>query len=94
MNAIPTNILNILQLALLVGSGLIAYKLLTIHAPAEDVILENIVSKFNEGNCDKGPVKGADEKVGEILGAALKKYMDDQSPHSPRQSTTGTCNVL
>ena len=76
--AIPSNILNVLQLVLLVGSGLIAYKLLTVHTPAEDTILENLVRKY-DGSCNKG----LDERVGEILGEALKKYIPPEQTPQP-----------
>ena len=46
VSTVPLNIVNVFHLALIVGGGLIAYKVLTIHKPKIDVILEKIVYSF------------------------------------------------
>ena len=83
VTTIPSNILNILNLALIVGSGLVAYKLLTIHTPNEDVILENLVNTYDQNDQNNQNDRNVQtsshsqesaERVGTILGNALKKY--------------------
>ena len=59
VSTVPLNIVNVFHLALIVGGGLIAYKVLTIHKPKIDVILEKIVYSFtndkqNSANTNDG----------------------------------------
>ena len=89
VDAIPSNILNILHLALIVGSFLVAYKLLTFHMPHEEVIIEKFVDAYHRSNSgvensgidETGTVTAGGtskaenpaESVGEILGGFLSK---------------------
>ena len=56
VSMVPLNIVNVFHLALIVGGGLIAYKVLTIHKPKTDVILEKLVYSYsnNRRNGDDG----------------------------------------
>ena len=95
VSTVPLNIMNVLHLALIVGGGLIAYKVLTIHKPKIDVILEKLVYSYsndrrNGANTnDRGHPNSANErgdvtdpasKFGEILGEALKKITEMGQP--------------
>ena len=75
LNALPINLLNILHLTVLVGGGLIAYKLLTFHTPAEDVIIEKFVKAYNDGNPHAQKNEDLAEAVGSILGKGLKSIV-------------------
>ena len=77
-NSIPTSVLNILHIMFLVGSGLIAYKLLTFHTPKEEEIIENFVSTYDPDNSSKN-LAG---KTGEILGLALKRLVNATASRS------------
>ena len=112
VTTIPSNILNILHLVLIIGSGLIAYKLLTIHTPHEEVILESLVSAYDKndqnerngqnGQNDRNGQNGQNvqtnsrsqdsaERVGTILGNALKTYYPPPAP--PRGAGDGAGGV-
>jgi hypothetical protein len=68
--AVPSSLLNILHWALIIGSGLIAYKLLTLHAPYEEVIGKNLLKNYDS----KITSKDYPKELGRIFGEALKKY--------------------
>ena len=89
-NAAPLNILNILHLALIVGSGLLAYKVLTFHAPTEDIIVEKFVDAYNapptnieNGNAHETNKDLLGERVGTILGHALRKIVQNSQQGQP-----------
>jgi hypothetical protein len=69
--SLPSSLFNVLHWALILGSALIAYKLLTVRPPYQETIAENIV-KFYYAN-KKIPSKEYDKELGQIVGIALNK---------------------
>ena len=78
--AVPSSLLNILHWVLIIGSGLIAYKLLTFHSPYEEILGKNLLKSYDPTITSKDYPK----ELGRILGEALKKY---HSPTLPPLST-------
>ena len=80
---VPSSLLNLLHWALIIGSGLIAYKLLTLHTPYEEIIAENLLKAYDSTITSKDYPK----QLGEIFGKVLKKY---HPPTVPSSSQTGS----
>ena len=72
---------------------MIAYKLLTFHTPAEDVIIEKFVKAYNDNKDNAAPQNSENlaENVGYILGHALKKIANPkiQAPPTATNSDPG-----
>ena len=106
LNAVPSNVLNVLQLAFIVGSGLIAYKILTFHTPTEDLIIEKFVDAYcsntnsHDNEIGSQKTKGSAEKFGEILGDTLRRIVKHQlmettiKPEATEGSTTTVATGL
>ena len=76
--AVPSSLLNLLHWALIIGSGLIAYKLLTFHAPYEEIIALNLLKAYDSTITSKDYPK----ELGRIFGEALNKYHPPTPPPS------------
>ena len=83
--AVPSSLLNLLHWALIIGSGLIAYKLLTLHAPDEEIIAKNLLKAYDPNITSKDYPK----ELGQIFGKALKKYLST-APTTPPPATSPT----
>ena len=70
--SLPSSLFNVLHWALILGSALIAYRLLTVRPPYEETIAENIVKFYYENK--NIPSKEYDKELGQIVGKALKKF--------------------
>ena len=83
LTAVPSSLLNILHWVLIIGSGLIAYKLLTLHAPYEEIIGKNLLNNYDPTIIAKDYPK----ELGRIFGEALKKYNPPRATQAPALST-------
>ena len=75
ISSVPLNVMNLLQLVLFVGTGLITYKLFTFNAPIEEIILDKFVKAYRPQASSSRDVA---ERVGETLGDALRKIVDSK----------------
>ena len=76
VSAVPSNVLNILHLALLIGGGLVAYKLLTFQTPTEQVLLKSVLDSYDPNTQNQISSQDTAKRVGKILGKLLKKFED------------------
>ena len=83
ISSVPLNVMNLLQLVLFFGTGLITYKLFTFSTPMEEVILDKFLKAYNPQDSSS---KDVAERVGETLGNALKRVVE-RSRHLTDNST-------
>ena len=95
VSTVPTNVLNLLHLTLLVGGGLVAYKLLTFQTPTEQVLLKSILDSYNPNAKKQGSSENDAKRLGAILGNLLKNYkprrkqrQTNDKPKIKRRKTT------
>ena len=76
--------MNLLQLVLFFGTGLITYKLFTFSAPTEEIILDRFMKAYrpHDQNISPSDIAGG---VGEALADALNKYTGNT--HRGRSNT-------
>ena len=74
ISSVPLNVMNLLQLVLFFGTGLITYKLFTFSAPTEEIILDRFMKAYrpHDQSRSSGDTAGG---VGEALADALNKYV-------------------
>ena len=67
VETVPANVLNIFHLALIIGSALVAYRLLKVHMPTDQIILKNFLETYGaqKGNLNVSS-DNLPESVGEI----------------------------
>ena len=84
ISSVPLNVMNLLQLVLFFGTGLITYKLFTFGAPVEEIILDRFMRAYRprDQSHSSGDIAGG---VGEALADALNKYVG--STHRRRSNT-------
>ena len=75
ISSVPLNVMNLLQLVLFFGTGLVTYKLFTFSAPMEEVILDKFVKAYTPQASSSRDIA---ERVGETLGNALRKIVDGE----------------
>ena len=72
ISSVPLNVMNLLQLVLLFGTGLITYKLFTFNAPTEEIILDRFMKAYNSSSSpSSGDTAGG---IGRALANALRKF--------------------
>ena len=71
ISSVPLNVMNLVQLVLIFGTGLITYKLFTFHAPTEEIILDGFMREYNSRG---SPLGDAARGIGQALANALRKY--------------------
>ena len=71
ISSVPLNVMNLLQLVLFFGTGLITYKLFTFSASIEEIILDKFVKAYRP---QANSLRDIAERVGETLGNALANY--------------------
>ncbi len=77
ISSVPLNVMNLLQLVLIFGTGLITYKLFTFNAPTEEIILDRFIRAYNShGNNPSGDTAGG---IGRALANALRQF-DESAP--------------
>ena len=74
VSTVPANVLNILHLTLLIGGGLIAYKLLTFQTPTEQILLKSVLDSYDPNIENQISSQDTAKRVGKILGNLLKKF--------------------
>ena len=74
VSTVLSNVLNILHLALLIGGGLVAYKLLTFQTPTEQVLLKSVLDSYDPNTQNQISSQDTAKQVGKILGNLLKKF--------------------
>ena len=74
VSTVPSDVLNILHLALLIGGGLVAYKLLTFQTPTEQVLLKSILNSYDPKTVNQSSSEDSIKRVGKILGNLLKNF--------------------
>lgn len=90
ISSVPLNVMNLLQLVLFFGTGLITYKLFTFSAPREEIILDKVMKAYKSQKSSSEDADYEDlDGIGEILADALKKIIDDKK-HSNKPS----CNII
>lgn len=67
--------MNLLQLVLFFGTGLITYKLFAFSAPTEEIILDKFVKAYRPQASSSRDIA---ERVGETLGNALRKIVNGE----------------
>ena len=68
MVSLPSSLFNVIHWALILGSALIAYRLLTVRPPYEETIAENIVKVYYTGTrIPSIPSKEYDKELGQIV---------------------------
>ena len=75
ISSLPLNVMNLLQLVLIFGTGLITYKLFTFSAPIEEIILDRFVKAYRPQASSSRDIA---ERVGETLGNALKNIVNGE----------------
>ena len=80
ISSVPYNVMNLLQLVLFFGTGLITYKLFTFSAPVEQIILDGFMRAFRSHGSPSGDTAGA---VGGALANALRKCNSSIEMKSP-----------
>ena len=74
ISSVPLNVMNLLQLVLFIGTGLITYKIFTFSAPIEEIILDKFVQAYRPQASSSRDVA---EIVGETLGNALRRMVEN-----------------
>ena len=74
VSTVPFNVLNIVHLALLLGSGLVAYKILTFQTPTEQVLLKSVLESYDPNATNQSSSEDIAKRVGKILGNLLKNF--------------------
>ena len=75
ISSVPLNVMNLLQLVLFFGTGLITYKLFTFGAPVEEIILDGFMKAYRSQGGSSGNTAGG---VGEALASALTTFTDSR----------------
>ena len=73
ISSVPLNVMNLLQLVLFFGTGLITYKLFTFGAPTEEIILDRFMRAYRSHGKPSGDTAGG---IGEALANLLRKFND------------------
>ena len=83
--SLPSSLFNVLHWALILGSALIAYRLLTVRPPYQETIAENIVKSYYTDYTNI--TKEYDKELGRIVGKALNKSYPPTIPPSQSHSS-------
>ena len=79
ISSVPLNVMNLLQLVIFFGTGLITYKLFRFSAPREERILDKFMKAFKSQKDSKDRDCEDLDGIGEVLAGALKKIVDEKN---------------